>query len=120
MWDLVTPGIEPVSPALAGGFLTTGPPGKSMFLKSHREFCKVTALPNFTCLLLSPTEKLPFAHRGWTGGNSWVLGTMQFAPLTLSMMLKQPGEHFPRGASLPWTINLSPILLPNSSQKHNL
>ena len=23
------PGIEPMSPALAGGFLTTGPPGKS-------------------------------------------------------------------------------------------
>ena len=23
------PGIEPASPALAGGFLTTGPPGKS-------------------------------------------------------------------------------------------
>ena len=23
------PGIEPISPALAGGFLTTGPPGKS-------------------------------------------------------------------------------------------
>ena len=23
------PGIEPVSPALEGGFLTTGPPGKS-------------------------------------------------------------------------------------------
>ena len=30
MWDLPGPGIEPVSPALAGGFLTTGPPGKSM------------------------------------------------------------------------------------------
>ena len=28
MWDLPGPGIEPVSPALAGGFLTTGPPGK--------------------------------------------------------------------------------------------
>ena len=28
MWDLPEPGIEPVSPALAGGFLTTGPPGK--------------------------------------------------------------------------------------------
>ena len=27
--DLPRPGIEPVSPALAGGFLTTGPPGKS-------------------------------------------------------------------------------------------
>ena len=30
MWDLPGPGIEPVSPALADGFLTTGPPGKSL------------------------------------------------------------------------------------------
>ena len=29
MWDLPGPGLEPVSPALAGGFLTTVPPGKS-------------------------------------------------------------------------------------------
>ena len=28
MWDLPRPGIEPVSPALAGGFSTTAPPGK--------------------------------------------------------------------------------------------
>ena len=28
MWDLPRPGIEPVSPALAGGFSTTVPPGK--------------------------------------------------------------------------------------------
>ena len=28
MWDLPGPGLEPVSPALAGGFLTTEPPGK--------------------------------------------------------------------------------------------
>ena len=28
MWDLPRPGLEPVSPALAGGFLTTVPPGK--------------------------------------------------------------------------------------------
>ena len=28
MWDLPGPGPEPVSPALAGGFLTTAPPGK--------------------------------------------------------------------------------------------
>ena len=25
------PGIEPMSPALEGGFLTTGPPGKSLY-----------------------------------------------------------------------------------------
>ena len=28
MWDLSRPGLEPVSPTLAGGFLTTRPPGK--------------------------------------------------------------------------------------------
>ena len=28
MWDLPRPGLRPVSPALAGGFSTTAPPGK--------------------------------------------------------------------------------------------
>ena len=28
MWDLPGPGLEPVSPVLAGGFPTTAPPGK--------------------------------------------------------------------------------------------
>ena len=31
MWDLLGPGLEPVFPALAGGFSTTAPPGKSLF-----------------------------------------------------------------------------------------
>ena len=30
MWDLPGPGLEPVSPSLADGFLTTAPPGKSL------------------------------------------------------------------------------------------
>ncbi|KAJ8780487.1 hypothetical protein J1605_011751 [Eschrichtius robustus] len=29
MWDLPGPGLEPVSPALAGAFLTTALPGRS-------------------------------------------------------------------------------------------
>ena len=35
MWDLPRPGLEPVSPALAGGLPTTAPPGKpcNRFLK---------------------------------------------------------------------------------------
>ena len=32
MWDLPGPGLEPVCPALAGGFLTTAPPGKPWVL----------------------------------------------------------------------------------------
>ena len=37
MWDLPRPGTEPVSPALAGRFLTTGPPKDSqvLFLKTR-------------------------------------------------------------------------------------
>ena len=36
MWDLRGPGLEPLSPALAGGFLTTAPPGKSIrYLQKH-------------------------------------------------------------------------------------
>ena len=51
MWDLPGPGLQPVSPALAGGFLTTAPPGKSCssFLKveSQRE----AALSKGVCTL---------------------------------------------------------------------
>ena len=32
MWDLPRPGLEPVSPALAGRFSTTAPPGKPRVL----------------------------------------------------------------------------------------
>ena len=31
MWDLPRPGLEPVSPALAGRLSTTAPPGKPLF-----------------------------------------------------------------------------------------
>ena len=37
MWDLPSPGLEPVSPALAGGFSTTAPPGKPC-LNSFNQF----------------------------------------------------------------------------------
>ena len=30
MWDLPRPGLEPVSPALSGGFVITAPPGKPL------------------------------------------------------------------------------------------
>ena len=38
MWDLPKPGIELMSPALAGGFLTTEPPGKSWYSHFERQF----------------------------------------------------------------------------------
>ena len=36
MWDLPGPGLEPMSPALAGGFLTTEPPGNSQDIEFYQ------------------------------------------------------------------------------------
>ena len=46
MWDLPRPGLEPVSPALAGRFSTTAPPGKpkTIFLNHHLTQAQVQAL----------------------------------------------------------------------------
>ena len=42
MWDLPRPGLEPVSPALAGRFPTTAPPGKPQLL-----FFNLNNVPQF-------------------------------------------------------------------------
>ena len=45
MWDLLRPGIEPISPALAGGCLTIGPQGKPwIILLENRELLGVTEI----------------------------------------------------------------------------
>ena len=41
MWDLPRPGIEPLLPALAGGFSTRGPPAESHSHVIHRCFQQV-------------------------------------------------------------------------------
>ena len=40
MWDLPRPGLEPVSPALVGRFLTTAPPGKPQTFKIGEDFVR--------------------------------------------------------------------------------
>ena len=52
LWDLPGPGHEPVSPALAGGFLTTAPPGKPYYYFFN------LAAPHSRWDLSSPTRDL--------------------------------------------------------------
>ena len=60
MWDLPRPGLEPVSPALAGRLSTTAPPGKPLgvilyflfFLRSHIQLV-LSALPYLSICLIS-------------------------------------------------------------------
>ena len=55
MWDLPGPGLEPLSPALAGRFLTTEPPGK----------------PQYKKLLNKMIKKQTHRYREQTSGYQW-------------------------------------------------
>ena len=56
MWDLPRPGLEPVSPALAGGLSTTAPPGKppiSVFINQWTDKRAIADHPLLYMLLCS-------------------------------------------------------------------
>ena len=68
MWDLPGPGLEPVSPALVGGFLTTAPQGSPPldFFKKinisppwHIKCLGLLDSPNHYVFFLSPCKQ-PF------------------------------------------------------------
>ena len=56
MWDLPGPGLKPVSPALAGGLLTTAPPGKPM-MRTFKIY-SVTVVLICISLIISDFEHL--------------------------------------------------------------
>ena len=51
MWDLPRPGLEPVSPALAGRFSTTAPPGKPLLLSFKSPLCILDTSLSLLCVL---------------------------------------------------------------------
>ena len=58
--DLPDPGIEPVSPALAGRFFTTKPPGKPLFCKEIILICTILIITLFSVLRkLKKIQKIP-------------------------------------------------------------
>ena len=63
MWDLPRPGLEPVSPALAGGFLTTAPPGKPCWKIFNHSFNFITcdwSVHIFYFFLVQSWKVIPF------------------------------------------------------------
>ena len=63
-WDPPRPGLEPVSPALAGRFSTTVPPGKPSlyFLKNLFSHRIKTPLGQLTLLFCSKCQVHPYIH----------------------------------------------------------
>ena len=70
MWDLPGPGIKPVSPALAGRFLTTAPPGKSQN-SLFNKWCWNNWIPTYKRMKWNfpggPVVKNPPSNAGDTG-----------------------------------------------------
>ena len=84
VWNLPRPGIEPMFPILAGGFLTTGPPGKSQggyFLRLRNQWHSLKS--------------------EMTGGGHWNKGSVDNLRSTLI-------SHFP----LFFPILLKPVTVP--------
>ena len=70
-WDPPRPGIEPVSPALAGGFLTTAPPGKPIFLS----FLKYLFIYLAASGLICDMRDLSLCARAWLPHGMWDLSS---------------------------------------------
>ena len=62
MWDLPGPGLEPMAPALAGGFLTTAPPGKSLLIALFNEEKGDIRLGAFKGCSIQPEIAINFFH----------------------------------------------------------
>ena len=75
MWDLPRPGIEPVSPALAGRFFTTEPPGKPYRLSLVAEVVRQNTY--------TVGKHSVFSHRG-TGKVSLEYGESEHCLLVMS------------------------------------
>ena len=70
VWDLPRPGLEPVSPALAGRLSTTAPPGKPFFFSLSCTLAQflVGHLAMSETLLVVIIEEVLLASSGWGPG----------------------------------------------------
>ena len=71
MWDLPRPGLEPVSPALAGRFSTTAPPGKPRGACFNAEACPFPWFLHGACVVLklcsfTPSLAMLYRVRLWS------------------------------------------------------
>ena len=106
MWDFPRPGLEPVSPALAGRFSTTAPPGKppDLFLSCvsdlwyevggigalplGKKALSITPLELFTCWVCSVVKLFTCC----AGSQKYtIVGTALSTTLTVGMLAIGPG-----------------------------
>ena len=89
-WNLPRSGIEPTSPALAGGFFTTEPPGK------------LSPSSVFVLSLSSHTEEQGKGPAGCArGGREWRVVSEE----TRTHYLLNRGDRLPPKCNIPWDLS---------------
>ena len=68
MWDLPRPGLEPMSPALAGRFSTTAPPGKPRKATVLISLCGKPFISKFSH---GTNIRTPSGGKRGEGGGGW-------------------------------------------------
>ena len=105
MWDLPRPGLEPVSPALAGRFSTTAPPGKPKYpfitaWRSHFSICYSASLLVMNtlsfCLFGNVSISPSFLKDNFTGYTIFqdIPERQFFSSRTLKMSSHCPWHHY--------------------------
>lgn len=103
--------------------LALTPPAQVLLLCAARVLQRVlddNPLSVFTCLPPLIYEHSAACSRGMKPWKHLGPRHRLFASPTPSIMLNEAAECFPRGPSVPQTVNLSPTPLPHSSRKHGL
>ena len=96
MWDFPGPGLEPLSPALAGGFLTTSPPGKPRNALS--------SVFVYLFMFASSRNMWPPRH---SCGQRWVSSAKQGAWAPLQVNERTLKQKLPPNQSRSWISQLS-------------
>ena len=101
MWDLPGPRLEPMSPALAGGFLTTVPPGKP-----RAYILNLSTIPIFSLCIISFFAAIAILI---ALSVLWCCHTVfsLFLPPCSSLFLPLPLKHTHRHPLLPLPLNYS-------------
>ena len=123
MWDLLRPGMEPVSPALAGGFFIPELPGRSPDCGFLRKPWLRSMVPGCLCIMSTSVCPLAFWPHNWfsfpTGSCPWTAHHTQLISI-LEKYMTLPRQHGQILWKLPCSLGLCPSFhLCLSSEPHH-
>ena len=113
MWDLPRPGLEPMSPALAGRFSTTAPPGKP-YLLSFQFVFQFQYSRNTGIFNRYPSGKNFISQNAMLLGSPFCF-SLTYAPYFQSYLVHRPPAPHPFTEVVSYVCKQSDVLLSQST-----